>query len=378
MKIILVTEEYDELNNGTTMTTYRFAKMLERRGHEVHVVGSGKMVEEKYRAPEQYYPIATPVAKMQGVGFGKPDPELFRRAFEGADVIHFLLPMYFEQKALQVAKEMKIPVSAAFHLQPENITYNIHMPWEFLSRGIYHFFNHTFYRNFDHIHCPSKFIADQLRKNGYRATLHVISNGVGEAFVPGAEKRSNDTFNILMVGRLAEEKRQNILIDAVAQSKYADKIQLYLAGRGPCKKALEKQGRKLKNRPVFGFYSEQDLIRLIHSCDLYVHASFIEIEAIACMEAFACGLVPVICNSPKSATVQFAQHPQSLFQPDNPKDLASKIDYWIEHREERLIFSTKYAQFGNQYRVSRSVMEVENMFHQVIDDFHEKQNTCKT
>lgn len=378
MKIILVTEEYDELNNGTTMTTYRFAQMLKKRGHEVHVLGSGRMVEEEYRVPEQYYPIATPVAKKQGVAFGRPDPEVFRRAFAGADVVHFLLPMYFEQQALKTAREMQIPVSAAFHLQPENITYNIRMPWEFLSRGIYHFFNFTFYRNFDHIHCPSKFIADQLRKNGYRAKLHVISNGVGDAFVPGDLPHSGDRFNILMVGRLSHEKRQNILIDAVAQSKYADKIQLYLAGRGPCRKALEKQGEKLANRPVFGFYSESDLIDLIHSCDLYVHASFIEIEAIACMEAFACGLVPVICNSPKSATVQFVRHPQSLFRPDDAHDLAEKIDYWIEHREERLILSARYAQLGSQYRVRKSVMEAENMFHQAIDDFNRKRGIAES
>ncbi len=375
MKIILVTEEYDQLNNGTTMTTYRFANMLAERGHEVHVVGSGRMVEEAYKVPEQYYPIATSVAKKQGVAFGKPDPAVFRRAFAGADVIHFLLPMHFERQALKTAKEMGIPVCAAFHLQPENITYNIHMPFEWLSAGIYRYFYASFYHCFGHIHCPSKFIADQLRKNGYRAKLHVISNGVGDAFVPGAAERCDPLFRILMVGRLSHEKRQNILIEAVSKSKYADRIQLLLAGQGPCRKTLEKQGEKLKHKPVFGFYSEPELVNLIRSCDLYIHASFVEIEAIACMEAFACGLVPVICNSPKSATVQFALHPQSLFEPDNPKDLADKIDYWIEHREERLIYSEKYARLGNRYRVEQSVMETENMFYQVIDEYKKERDS---
>ena len=65
--------------------------------------------------------------------------------------------------------------------------------------------------------------------------------------------------------------------------------------------------------------------------DLYVHAADAEIEAIACIEAFSSGLVPVIANSPKSATPQFALDERSLFEAGNPKDLADKIDYWIEH-----------------------------------------------
>ena len=369
MKIILVTEKYDELNNGTTMSTYRFAEMLKKRGHEVHVLGNGRLVEEGYDVGEKYYPVATWFAKKQGYAFASANEEVIRRAFANADIIHFLLPMRFEQKALKIAKEMKVPVSAAFHMQPENITYNIHMPWEVLSRGIYHYFNHIFYQYFDHIHCPSNFIAKQLRINGYKAKLHVISNGVDEAFVPGAARQDDGKFNLLMIGRLSPEKRQNVLINAVAKSKYADQIQLYLAGQGPCRAALVKQGEKLKNKPVFGIYTKSDLIELIHSCDLYVHASYIEIEAIACMEAFACGLVPVICNSPKSATVQFALNSQSLFEPDNPDDLAKKIDYWIEHPEERAILSVKYAQLANKYRVAQSVIEAEQMFHQVIDDF---------
>lgn len=373
MNIVLVTERYDELNNGTTMSTYRFAQMLRQRGHEVHVLASGRLVEEEYRLPEQYYPVATRLAKMQSYAFAHADEAVFRRAFSRADVVHFLLPMRFERQALRTARKMGVPVSAAFHMQPENITYNIHMPWEWLSRGIYRYFNHTFYQYFSHIHCPTEFIAGQLRQNGYRANLHVISNGVDEAFVPGQKKANDGRFHILMTGRLTYEKRQNVLIDAVAKSKYTDRIQLHLAGKGPCAQELQKQGAKLKHPPEIGFYQKEDLIRLIHSCDLYVHASVIEIEAIACMEAFACGLVPVICDSPKSATVQFALTPENLFTPDDSGDLAKKIDYWVDHPQERAALSEKYAEFANRFRVAHSVELAENMFRQVTEEYAQEE-----
>ena len=210
-------------------------------------------------------------------------------------------------------------------------------------------------------------------KNGYRAKMHVISNGVDEDFVPSSSPKSkkDSLIHILMVGRLSPEKRQNILIEAVSRSKYADRIQLHSAGNGPCKQKLIKQGQSLKHPPIFGFYSKPDLIDLIHSCDLYVHASVIEIEAISCMEEFSCGLIPVICNSGQSATPQFALDERSLFQPDDPQDLAQKIDYWIEHPEERERMSALYAKQGDEYRVERSIVKAEKMFEEVIRD-HQK------
>ena len=241
------------------------------------------------------------------------------------------------------------------------------MPWEWLSRALYRHFYRSFYRYFTQIHCPTQFIADRLRENGYTQKLHVISNGVDEDFTPGPAERESGTFRILMTGRLAPEKRQNILIDAVTKSRYSDRIQLFLAGKGSCASALARQGARLKHRPVVGFYDKTDLIRLIRSCDLYVHASCIEIEAISCMEAFACGLVPVICDSPKSATTQFALDKRCLFRPDDPADLAAKIDYWIEHPKEKAALSEKYARYAENFSVSRSAERMEQMFLEAVE-----------
>ncbi len=376
MRIVLVVDMFDEENNGTTMTARRFAQMLRQRGHQVGVVSIGESGKDKFGVPEAQYRLVTKISHKQGFCFAEPDEAVFRKAFVGADIVHFFLPFPFERKAAKIAREIGIPTSAAFHLQPENITYNIHCEKvELLSVGIYRFFHRYFYKDFHHIHCPSRFIAEQLRKNGYKQKLYVISNGVDDEFRPmELEEKVTDPerFNILMIGRLSYEKKQHVLLEAAGRSKYADRIQIYLAGKGPCEKALRKQGEYLSNPPIFGFYSKEELIALINSCDLYVHAAYVESEAIACMEAFACGLVPVISNSPKSATVQFALDDRSLFAADDPADLARKIDYWIENPEMRAIMSTKYAKQGNTYRVSESVKQAELMFNDAIHDFEER------
>lgn len=52
---------------------------------------------------------------------------------------------------------------------------------------------------------------------------------------------------IMMVGRLSVEKRQDVIINAVKHSKYADKIQLIFAGKGPKYEDYVELGQSLKN-----------------------------------------------------------------------------------------------------------------------------------
>lgn len=84
------------------------------------------------------------------------------------------------------------------------------------------------------------------------------------------------------------------------------------------RKKLRRLGEKLPHKPVLKFYQKSELIGLMNRCDLYVHASDVEIEAISCIEAFSCGLVPVIADSRKSATPQFALDERSLLRPAAP------------------------------------------------------------
>ena len=98
----------------------------------------------------------------------------------------------------------------------------------------------------------------------------------------------------------------------------------------------------------------------------------VEIEAISCLEAFSCGLVPVICNSDMSATVQFALDERSLFRPDDSADLANKIDYWLSHPEKKARMEQEYAKQGDSYRIAASVKKAEEMFGDVIRDYREK------
>lgn len=175
-------------------------------------------------------------------------------------------------------------------------------------------------------------------------------------------------FNVLMVGRYAGEKRQDVLIDACTKSRHAGRIQVILAGKGPLEKKYRRLAQKLPNPIVMDFYEPQRLLELLHMADLYVHTSDAEIEAMSCMEAFACGLVPVIADSPRSATPQFALDERSLFPAGDSEQLAKRIDWWIEHPRERQEMERRYAEHAKQYALDRSIEKTEDMFRMAIEE----------
>lgn len=88
----------------------------------------------------------------------------------------------------------------------------------------------------------------------------------------------------------------------------------------------------------------------------------------SCMEAFACGLVPVIANSLRSATPQFALDSQSLFPAGDSDALAARIDWWIEHPQERVEMEKRYAEHAKRYALDLSIQQTEDMFRQAIEE----------
>lgn len=372
MRILIVIDQYDGANNGTTISARRFVENLRKLGNEVRVISTGKKEKDKYIVKKlRLFPVANWIVTSQGMTFAKANKEKLTEAIKWADIVHFYLPFFISIKGMKIAKQMNKPMTSAFHVQPENITYTIGLgKKEKVNDKIYEVFRDTFFNNFKHIHCPSDFIANELIKHGYTAKMHVISNGIEPEWKYLKSKKPEelkDKIIITMVGRLSGEKRQDLLIDAVSKSKYSDKIQLIFAGKGPKELNYMKLSEKLANKPIFNFYPNEELRYILSYTDLYVHTSDAEIEAISCIEAIATGLVPVIAESDKSATSQFALDSRSKFESGNSRDLANKIDYWLENEKERKEMEVKYADYAKKYRIEESMKKIEEMFKEEIE-----------
>ena len=375
MKILLVADQLYHSNNGMTVSARRLAAVLREHGHEVRTVSTGTERdvppgETAYLMDKYYIPVFNDLITAQGMVFAKADEEKLQKAVEWADIVHFLMPFPISKHGLEICRETGTPCTGAFHVQPENISYSIHMGRSRIANAsIYKWMNWYFYKFVKHIHCPSRFIADELVRNGYENEIHVISNGIDPAFTYNKKAKRpslKGKFVILSVGRYSNEKRQDLLLEAVKRSKYHEQIQVVLAGKGPNEKKLRRLGESLDNPPVMKFFPKPELLEIIAESDLYVHCAVAEIEAMACMEAFAGGLVPLIANSKKSATPQFALTKKCLFRPNDPENLAMHIDYFIEHEEERKALEKDYAASAANYRLEDCVLKVEEMFAQAI------------
>jgi len=395
MKILFVIDTYDTNNNGTSISAQRFAGELKRRGHEVRILCADPLetdengvplpveVTGKYIVTEYKVPLFNPLVKKHGFTFGdvlsKSRP-VIHEAVEWADIVHSFMPFALEMVASSYAAKIGKPNTGAFHIQPENLWSSVGLgKVQWIQDLSYRNFRDWYYYKFRHVHVPSAFMGRMLEERDYKAKIHVISNGIQEAFReagknkidngrPSKSPEYQDKIVIMMVGRLSQEKRQDVIINAVPHSKYADKIQLIFAGKGPEYDHYVELGKRLKNVPQFVYLEQRELINLLLQCDLYVHASDMESEAISCIEAFATGLVPVIANSEVSATPQFALDGRSLFLPGSPKDLARAIDYWLDNPNEREYMEKIYVKAAKKYSLENSVRLFEEMLNEEIAD----------
>lgn len=349
MKITIICDILGKPNNGTTVASLNLIKSLKEKGHDVKVVcndSERKNDPSFYIVPEKNLLFLNAIVHKNGVKLSKVDKPILNAALKDADMVHIMVPFALGRYSAKYCKQHHIPVTAGFHAQAENVTCHVHMKnVEWANKFVYKYYNKKFYKYIDEIHYPTKFIRDVYESVVGKTRGVVISNGVNEIYQYNPTRKPDNLKNkfvILNIGRYCNEKNQSILIKAISLSKYRDQIHVIFAGTGPDKHKLMKLAKKNNVEAEFNFYSREDLAKVINYADLYCHPAEVEIESISCIEAISCGLVPIVANSRKCATKYFAIDDKSLFENKNPKDLCTKIEYWIENPKEKEEYSKKY------------------------------------
>ena len=377
MKVTMVCDVLGKENNGTTVAAMNLYRSLKAKGHNVKVVcpdADRKGEEDFFVVPTISFGKALDryIAK-NGVAIAKCDEGILTEAIKDADVVHVMVPFGLGRKSIKIAEELGIPVTAGFHAQAENLSSHVFLKdWKFAQKLIYKNFYKHFYNKVSAVHYPTKFIQDVFENAVKKQTnAYVISNGVNKRFIRKKVCKPielQDKYVITFTGRYSKEKSHKVLIDAVSKSKYKSKIQLVFAGCGPLENKLRKYSmRKLPIQPIFKFFDRDAMVKTLNYSDLYVHPAEIEIEAIACLEAIACGVVPVIANSKRCATKAFAMDEKNLFKNNSSKDLKEKIDYWLDNPEEKKKRSEEYLGYASKFDQDICMDRMEEMLKDVIN-----------
>ena len=225
MIITLVTDQFYQSNHGTSVSAQRFYNGLIKRGHTVRVLSIDEGNNTAYALKERYFgkPI-NDIINSQGFQLAKPDKDTIKRAIEGADIVHVYMPFKLGYKTIEMCREMNIPCTAGFHIIPENITSTLYMnKVELVNSSLWEKFKNCTYRYIKHIHCPSLLVANLLMEHNFNSVLHVISNGYNDSFkvIENEQKPSifKNKFVITFIGRFSREKRHDLIIKEVQESK---------------------------------------------------------------------------------------------------------------------------------------------------------------
>jgi 1,2-diacylglycerol 3-alpha-glucosyltransferase len=300
----------------------------------VVVVSADELGPGQVKLPGFYLPVKA--MREQHFQMARPDRALLERTFRQVDIVHLQFPFWLSFAALAEARRANKPVVASFHVQPENALLNIGIRVPMINRLAYRLWVDRFYDRVDAVICPSPFAESKLRAHGLRARTVVVSNGVPpglDLWVPTEERPSDALFLVLMVGRLAAEKRPEVLIEAIRRSRHRHRIRVVIAGAGPRHAALTRLAKRLPNGAEVGFVPRERLEQLFHEADLFVHCSEVELEGIAVLEALSVGLPVLVADSPESAASRLALDDAFRFPAGDANALAAKLDALIDAPE---------------------------------------------
>ena len=143
-------------------------------------------------------------------------------------------------------------------------------------------------------------------------------------------------YRILTVGRLTQQKRYDIAIQAMALLKktYGVSARWYVLGEGELRESLQLQ---IKDAGV-----EQDFLLLgvkenpfpyYKNCDLYVHATGFEGKSIAIQEAQTLGK-PILATDCSGNREQITHDVDGRMCPLKPECVSAEIFWMMEHSEK--------------------------------------------
>ena len=87
----------------------------------------------------------------------------------------------------------------------------------------------------------------------------------------------------------------------------------------------------------------------------------------SCMEAFACGCVPVISDASLSSTKAYALTGHNIFSHANAADLAAKLDWLYENRSDLAALSRQYIEYAQGLGVRGCAEKVLAMMREACD-----------
>jgi len=388
MRIMIVTDQYPPMVGGVPTVTQGLALDFANRGDQVWVVAPSYGQRDVHRLEHKVHvyrfsSFEWPTYEDLRIPFLPILP--FRRLLKKVDpdIIHIHSPVVLGNIAQIVAGSLRKPVVVTNHYLPINMSRALSSDPLFGKTFMtvsYSYLVH-FCNRCEYVTAPTMTALNLLYEHGLRAPAQAISNGVDlKKFSPGdRDKRLWQHFKlpqdrplILSVNRLSQEKRIDVLIDAVA--KMTRDAHLAIASTGPAEAGLRAQVEELnlKDKVSFlGFVHDTDLAPLYRLADVFAISSEAELQSLATMEAMACGRPVVAADA--YALPELVHHEINgfLFQRGNSDEMAHYLDTLVRDAALRKQMGAKSLEIIARHDRTLVLDQWEALYRRISNEFVE-------
>lgn len=364
LTIIIAADTYPPNVNGAAQFGYRLAKGMTGLGHDVHVLapntGSGRSFSEpdgdwavhrlrSHGVPtHEYWRICLPWEIKRDISM------LFDRV--QPDVVHIQCHYMVGEYALYEAAKRGIRVIATNHFMPENLNPFLPFPqWfkDIVARNSWRDMGKVMGRAAA-VTTPTALAAKAMHEHAFLRKVLPVSNGIDASAYerkPGESVEPQGHPTVLFVGRLAEEKHVNVLIDAVAKTPPELNVHLEVVGGGEVKPALQAQAARLglQDRVKFaGLISDEELRLAYLRAAVFCQPGTAELQSLVALEAMSASTPVLLANAMALPHLVDDGENGYLFTPNDSDDLARRLTQML---------SLPPAELERMGKASRSMVE---------------------
>ena len=340
MKIGIFTDAYNPTTSGVVTSINMVEKEMKKRGHEVYVFAPTKNVQPN-NDQTLYMVRSIPLLIAKEYKFRIAafySREVAKQVKElGIDVVHTQDEFSLGIFGKIMSRKMNIPFIHTYHTMWEEYIHYIspikgnHNSLKKIARKL----SRAFVRKADCVIAPSNKTASYLKNECAikNKPIYIVPTGIDvepfkkENFTQEEKDAlkesigvSKDEKVILFLGRIADEKSIDVLIDQMPKvfEEYP-KAKFVIVGYGPQEDQLKSQVKKLKlqDKVIFtGKIPWKDVPRYYNMADVFVNASLTETQGLTFIEAMASSL-PVVCKYAPNLTDFITNEKNGIFIHNN-------------------------------------------------------------